>query len=194
MVGRCIRLAVVACGVMAWAGAPAAIAAAQEPGSQSGATAGQPEVPHLRHADSTAATLLAEGRRRSATFRQLADAIQAADVLVFVETRPRLASAGSVVFAGSTGSTRILRVRVRTPGCTDPLVAVLGHELAHVMELAAAPEVTSEDTLAAHYERVGLRMSMTATAVRRYETTAAREVEGRIRDELRVRTLVARRH
>lgn len=155
---------------------------------------GSEVVPHLRHADSIAAGLLAEGRRRSATFRALADAVQAADVLVFVETSPRLRGAGSTVFVGHAGATRILRVRVATPGCLNALVATLGHELRHVVEIAEAGDVQGEESMAAHYERTGLRLPPQSQDVRRYETVAALLVEGRILDELRHRApKVARR-
>lgn len=144
----------------------------------------EPRSPHLRSADSTAAALLAEGRRRSGTFLGLAEAVEMADVLVFVESRAGLRSAGSVVFGGTAGSTRILRVRIRTPGCTNALVAVLGHELHHVLEIAELPELRSEDAIAEHYERVGLRMAIGDPDVRVYETMEARHVGALIRHEL----------
>lgn len=144
-----------------------------------------PFVPHLRHADHIAAGLLAEGRRRSATFRALADAVEAADVLVFVETSDRMACAGATIFVGHAGATRILRVRVRVPGCPNALVAKLGHELQHVVEVTATDEVQCEESMAAFYERTGTRVSMLAEGVRRYETAAGPLVEGRILDELR---------
>jgi hypothetical protein len=146
-----------------------------------------PPAGQLRGADATATALLAEGRRRSPTFRAIADAIEGTDLLVYVELRPGLATPGSVVFAGASGPFRVLRVRVRVPGCANALVAVLGHELQHVGELAEATEVRSEAGMARFYERHGYvdDDGGGGDGVRRYETTAARRVEREIAAQLR---------
>ena len=78
------------------------------------------------------------------------------------------------------------------PGHLDALVAVLGHELQHVAEVASAPEVRSLEAFARHYDRTGLRMPAPAGGGRRYETIAALVVESRIREELAGRIVAGR--
>lgn len=177
---------------------PPAAGPASDPIAERTATAAPATVPvsdprplRLRTADPQAAELLAEGLRGSPLFRQLAEAVEAADLLVFVETHPQLVSAGSVVFVGLAGDTRILRVRIRKPGNLRALVAALGHELQHVVEIGEALEVRSEQDLARHYESIGVSLEGGHhDHVRRFETTAARSVELEILKQLRERPAV----
>jgi hypothetical protein len=65
--------------------------------------------------------------------------------------------------------------------CVRPRVtqmATFGHELFHALEIAAAPSIVDAATLAAHYERVGMRVGK--SSARMDETRAARDMATRV--------------
>jgi len=59
---------------------------------------------------------------------------------------------GLTQFSSAQGDLRILITRVTTFLIQDQQVAVLGHELQHVCEIAAAREVTSQSALRQLFE------------------------------------------
>ncbi len=75
---------------------------------------------------------------------------------------------------------RFVRISIRVPGRDRDLVAWLGHELQHAVELAGAPEVVDQDSLMRYYERIGMRRSAAAA-----ETVAAQRAWRRILDEVK---------
>lgn len=87
---------------------------------------------------------------------------------------------GQLQFAAVASGLRYLRVSVRLPGRDAELVAWLGHELQHAVELASAPEVIDQDSLIRYYERIGMRRSAGAV-----ETLAAQQAWRRILDEVK---------
>lgn len=93
---------------------------------------------HVRTLDAWATEALRIGIERSQTVRDLITDLEASDVIVHVETRVTLplGVAGTTRLAVATASHRYVRVVL----LRDPLpvmrVAVLGHELQHVREIA----------------------------------------------------------
>jgi hypothetical protein len=72
-------------------------------------------------------------------------------------------------------------VSVRTPGLDTELIAWMGHELWHAVEVAGAPEVRDQATLLRLYQRIGVAGASGTTA----ETTKAQEVWMRVLHEAR---------
>jgi len=117
---------------------------------------------HIRPADVVVARVLEDGRRRSPTFRALAEAIERSDVIVYVHrtAQPRHQSAGRVAAGLSFVGGLVARaIRPRGPGRAElPRDAHRGarHELRHALEVARAPEVRSREAFRALYRRIGL--------------------------------------
>jgi hypothetical protein len=113
--------------------------------------------PHIRSTDTELLDALAQGARVSPTLRRLVDRLEASDVVVYLMFDPRASPelAGHLSLLTAVRGRRYLRVSIdrRTNGCRR--IAILGHELQHAVEIAEAPWVTSEATLAALYRRIG---------------------------------------
>jgi hypothetical protein len=125
--------------------------------------------------------LVVEAQLKSPTFRALVAALEQSDVLVYVDESWLLKGvAGKLHFAAVAGAYRIVRVTI--DGHLSPVrrMATLAHELQHALEIAGAPDVVSEPTLAAFYRRTGLSLLRTDT----YESQAAVEVGRRVLDEV----------
>jgi hypothetical protein len=101
--------------------------------------------------------LIARGVEKSPTFRALVERIEAGDVLVYLDTplalRPGLS--GRLTWMATTDAGRMVRASLR-PGLSGrEAVAILAHELQHVVEIVDHPEVTSAATLSGLYARIG---------------------------------------
>ena len=147
---------------------------------------GQPQpaasTGRIRPTDAAAAELLDAGMGRSATFRQIIDALEGGDVVVWVRTG-QLANRGETHFIAATSMFRIVRVGVRTPGLQDELLSTLAHELFHALEIAGASEVRNPSSMAHFYSRTGWGGPSGGTSQR--ETSAAQAREAQVREELR---------
>jgi hypothetical protein len=127
-------------------------------------TAGDDSAPsRLRAADPAAAALLRGGLARSATLRAIAGSIERSDLIVYVETRG-IRLPGQFQLLAATPGCRHVRISVRTPGLDTELVAWLGHELWHAVELAGAPQVRDQAGLVDLYRRIGAADSSGTTA------------------------------
>ena len=126
-------------------------------------------------------TLLATGMERSATFRHLVRRIEASDVIVYVETRHDLRAGvgGSMRFVTRSATDRFVRIQLNATYNTHTLVALLGHELQHVVEVAEHPEVRSSEDLREFYRRTGVR-----TGIDSFDSDAARHAGYRVRAEM----------
>jgi hypothetical protein len=140
--------------------APAATAAAPFHGVRL-----RPQSPRIK-------AWLARGFDRSATMRELVDRIEQADVVVYLEIERTLGPgvAACVTWMASTPGVRYVRVSVRPDLRTADAVAMLAHELQHVVEVIEHPDVRSDDDLAALYQRIGHRTGRTGRA---WDTVAA---------------------
>lgn len=135
----------------------------------------------VRPLDSLGRTLLADGIARSSTFRRLVDRIESSDVIVYVRLKRKLLPnvAGALSFVGKGATDRFLLVQVdrRYPWAT--LIALLGHELQHAVEVAEAPAVESAEELGRHYRHTGL-----TTGDDTFDSVAAREAGASVLAEL----------
>lgn len=136
---------------------------------------------HVRPMDRALADVVDEGRRRSATFRDLLAALETSDVFAYVQMSARLPReiAGSLDLVGATDSVRYVRVFLNIANRGDTRVWVLAHELQHAVEIAAAPEVRTEGAFRALFRRIGK-----TGGAGRMDTRAAQEVGARVQAEL----------
>jgi len=157
-------------------------------GSRSGLTAA-PATLQIRSTDASINGLLGEGYARSRTFRGLVDAIQASDTIVYVEYG--VCAFGHLdgcllPFVANAGKGRYLRV-VLTTRLNHPdrerVLALIGHELQHALEVAEHPEVIDVQGMLNMYRRIGVPLNGRSG----YETATAHAVENAILDELQTR-------
>jgi hypothetical protein len=112
---------------------------------------------HVRAIDSDLRYLLSLGYEQSATFRSLIDALDASDVIVYVERdhKRRRGVAGSMRFVTHAGGHRYVRITLYELELTRTATALLGHELQHAAEVASAPWVVDQETCASLYREIG---------------------------------------
>ncbi|MCA1563221.1 MAG: hypothetical protein LC804_24205 [Acidobacteria bacterium] len=128
------------------------------------------------------ADLLARGVRRSRTFAELVLALNGTDVIVYIETSSNLPShvAGRLLLLPLANDQRYLRIQVRQESTPADLIALMGHELRHALEVAAVPGVRSQEALVELYQRIGT----SARGAHSYDTVAAQNTGRRVRSEL----------
>jgi hypothetical protein len=136
----------------------------------------------LRAATPHVGALISDGIRRSPTFANLVTDIHRTNVIIYVESSMGLPVevAGRILFAGTAGDQRYLRVQVRATLGRDQMIAVIAHELRHALEVAGEGSVVNEKALENFYRRVG----DSPHAGGGYDTEAARVVQRIVRNEL----------
>lgn len=146
--------------------------------------------PRVRPNDARMATLLLDGLRRSPSLLSLVERIEASDVIVYLETQPALSDhlAGCLTWITSVGRFRYVRASINPNLTADALIASIGHELQHVVEIIDHPDVTGPATLFALYQDLGRGIGRTRPVL---DTIAARDAGSRVRDELRTRVASA---
>ncbi len=140
-----------------------------------------PSVPRLRPLDHQAAMLVARGVQDSPTFRALVDRLARADVIVYIEVGPRVATAdGALRLVGATKYARMVHISLSRDLTIFELVGVLGHELHHAVEIADNPDVRNEDGLRRFYRTHG----MPGCGLGAYDSEGARAAGHRVRREI----------
>ena len=137
------------------------------------ATAADDQALHLsrvRSENPSIGAVVRDATMRSVTFRQLVDTIDGTDGLVYIEQGKcghgvRACLLMSVKIAGPS---RMLRVIIgdSRPNCR--MMASIGHELRHAVEVLSDPHIRSDSAIFSSYERLGR-----ATDSSRFETEAA---------------------
>jgi hypothetical protein len=135
----------------------------------------------VRPTQSLASRLIEEGSTKSPTFRRLVSRLQRSDVIVYVSVRldMRPSLGGSLRFLGNSATDRFVLVSLNGQNSRQMLVALLGHELQHAVEVADAPDVRNEVALAALYRRIGVRR-----ATESWDSAAAQRVGQTVRAEI----------
>jgi len=140
---------------------------------------------HVRGADPRFNALLEAGMAQSATFRQVVEALDRSDVIVYVEPKVTHAALGAflrhhVVVAGGF---RYLHVDMNLTGSRRWLIPLLAHELQHAVEVSQDPAVHDEQGVDQLFIRlhVGFGCGESSCA----ETAAAKSAEATVREELK---------
>ena len=166
-------------------------------GAPSDATASRPVTPfdktdvrammtsdhrHLRAVDKRVSDAIADGLGRSATFANLVVALDRSDVIVYIETSRGVPStlAGRMLIVAGPASQRYLRIQISAAPRGIELIALIGHELQHALEVAASPDVRDEKSLIALYQAIGHG----TRGQHKFDTIAAQDAGRRVRTEL----------
>jgi hypothetical protein len=115
------------------------------------------ELHRLRSSDSSIGTLMDYGIAHSPTFRRLAASVEASNAIVYVEPGEcaRHVPACLAMWMKSSGGHRFLRVvldRKRLDSGTR-LLAAVGHELQHVIEVLSEPSTTNGTAMYFFFKR-----------------------------------------
>lgn len=145
---------------------------------------------HVRALHPGLAGILAQGVDRSPTLGYLLSALQATDVIVQIvaSSSMPLSTPARILLVPNPRMFRFLRMEVRVEGTDDELIALLGHELRHALEIAEATEVRDDRTLTDLYRRIGHRDG----GDRQFDTDAAHATARQIRRELYAANAVTR--
>jgi hypothetical protein len=131
---------------------------------------GLPALPHVRAGDADAGKVLERAQACSPTVARLIAELQETDVIVLVVAGWLPGSADGITrVLTCTPTVRYLRVVLRLPNSECRLMAVLGHELQHAVEIAHLPGVRDARSLSAAYLRIGIAKEPN----RHFETEAA---------------------
>ena len=93
---------------------------------------------------------LDRGIERSQTLAKLVTALDASDVIVYMERKVRMPSGLQAFLAhqiAKVGTHRVLRIVASVDLHGDTLISILAHELQHALEVADAPTVRSDHAL-----------------------------------------------
>jgi hypothetical protein len=125
------------------------------------------------------AVIIRDASERSSTFRQLLARIDATDGLVFVDdgTCGHSVRACLSLSVKVAGPNRLLRITVDARRRDWQLMADIGHELQHAIELLSDPHVTDFSSAYAFFAREG------RTGKDRFETPAALQAGDRVSHE-----------
>ena len=176
-----VLLPVVLSGVLPLASAPVP---APDPAHDPAAYAAVLSEPlrRVRTTDKTVHALLLDGIRRSPTFAALVGSLNASDVIVYIERVDKIAPnvSGQLMLVPVAGTQRYLRVQVVTNMTRTESIAMIGHELRHALEVAAAPQVRTQEDLKRLYKRIGERGDGLDT----FDTPAAQNAGRQVKLEL----------
>jgi len=138
------------------------------------------ERAHVRSGSPAIKAAIDEAMRRSVTFRALIAAINESESYVFVnEGECGHGVRACFLNVRSSGSFRFLFVHIDQSRRDLDLMASLGHELRHAIEVIDEPSVRSDSEKFFFYERIGMRG---AGGTR--ETTAAMDTGNEVRSEI----------
>lgn len=126
----------------------------------------------LRPQSAKAAAWLRAALERSPTVARLVARIERSDMLVYIDIRPDLPTdvAACLTWMTATPTRRLVRTTLRPGLRRADAIAMLAHELQHVVEVIEHPEVRSEPALLALYARIG---HATAVTGRHWDTVDA---------------------
>ena len=114
------------------------------------------EMARIRSSNPGIVALVARATEQSRTFREMVAAIGASDGIVYVE-RGTCGHGVRACFRGVTkaGANRVLWLWVDIRKTDEELIASIGHELRHAIEVLGNPRVTSNASMYIFYLREG---------------------------------------
>jgi hypothetical protein len=137
---------------------------------------------HLRPLHERVASTLDSSYLASPTIRRLVDEIEASDLIVYLDEKPRGGGPqGTLTFVGASRAARFVRIAVDAALADRQLAALIGHELQHAVEVARATWVIDQRSFADLYRTTGEAMDL---AARQYDTAAARQVARQVLVEI----------
>jgi hypothetical protein len=140
-----------------------------------------PAMPRVRSHHPAIASLIERAAERSKTFRDLVEAIDMSNGIVYVEEGQcgRHIVKSCVAAVTQTATNRILVVKMDIRHADGELMGLIGHELRHAVEILAEPSVVDATSMYFLYQRIGGRGAYTA-----FETQAAVAAGDAVRAEV----------
>jgi hypothetical protein len=140
---------------------------------------------HVRSPEPRLQKLILRAAARSASFDDLLQRLDVADVAVYlvcsaVDARP---PAPRLSFLSRVATWRYLVVHLRCPMPDDQQIVMLAHELRHAVEIADDGDVVDQRSMLGHYMRIGVEVSSGAR-IRAFETAPAQTTAEFVRREL----------
>ena len=136
--------------------------------------------PRVRSSHPYIRAMVAEASQRSTTFRGLVEAIEKSDGIVYVEQGEcshRVTACLTLSIAATPGF-RFLRVLVDARQPDWEVMASIGHELRHALEVLSESGIRSTEAIFLYYYREGMTMGET------FETSAAIRAGNTVRNEV----------
>jgi hypothetical protein len=139
---------------------------------------------HVRSTNPLMQSVIAAAVEQSPTVRQLVRTIATSDVVAYIDFIPSQTTsvAAHVSFISAVGGRRYVRISVDPRYSGSNAIALIGHELQHVAEIAAEPAIVDEKTLARSYWGWGFTTG--ALTELRFETDAALAAGRRVAEEV----------
>ncbi len=144
-------------------------------------SSGPPGFQRVRSDVAQIVNLIAEGRDRSKTFRQIVLAIEATDGVVYIEPgRCHDGAKGCLLHRiSAVGESRYLWIAVDLKDTPANLMVRIAHELRHALEILSDASIRTVPQMLRFYQPQGV------PSRRSYETAAALAAGAAVRDELR---------
>ena len=146
-----------------------------------------PALTSIRPMQKDAARLVADGIAHSPTFRRLIDHLERSNVIVYIDLRPDmpLHRGGALRFLARSATDHFVKIHLNRVFSNKTLVALLGHELQHAVEVAATPQIVDPASLAREYTgNVGYPTFDWPGARQTYDSHAANEIGTQVLKEL----------
>jgi len=144
----------------------------------------QETVSRVRSSSPSLTALIDRGTEQSITFRSLVDTINASDGIVYVAAGRCRYSRACLTGVSAAGTYRMLWVTVDTPRADLDLIASIGHELQHAIEILSNPKVRNTAAMYLFFSRTARRVGTGRGA---FETAAAVKVGNAVRAEIQAR-------
>jgi uncharacterized protein YkvS len=141
-------------------------------------------IQRIRTTSSLVHAVLAGANEKSPTLRAIVERIADSNVIVYVtcEQFKTLTINGRTIWAEANGEARYLRVQVDCMLSRANLVAILGHELQHVAEVADRPDVIDSPTFVKLFHTIGYP-ACGSSSREQFETDDATVAGRRVREE-----------
>jgi hypothetical protein len=126
--------------------------------------------------------MLEAGAERSPTIARLRATLEQSDLIVYVQTVRDLAPSidGRMMLLNAGHGRRYVRIDIRQSLGSKEMLAIVGHELQHAVEIAGARDVRDDQSMIELYRRIGVSRD----ARSHFETLAARAAGYQVRSEL----------
>lgn len=150
-----------------------------------GAPSPDASASRIRPQSGQSRALIDDAMDRSATVARLIAALQRYRVFVFVDVRVDPAvPTGETALLTANEAGRYVQIVLNTTLRMDRRIEVLGHELQHALEIAAADDIANGASLRRHFAAIGRTLSLSSRTEQAYETDAAQAVEQQVRRDL----------
>jgi hypothetical protein len=141
---------------------------------------------HVRSAEARIRERVADGYTRSATFKTIVDAVEKLSCVVYLSSTVKLSGGmrGALLhWPAADPEMPVLRVLLKANFSRNETIAVIGHELQHVIEAVRDSRSTDTFDMTATFDR--LEPAVRGSNTHRYETDEAIGVTAKILEELK---------